>query len=138
MAAAAKHYRASHVLGIRGGALFMPAGLPGWRYAPTKGATVLRQMLRARILASRETGREESQEGLLTEGLAAGIELAGYRLGGEFLRQFQSAVPQVSAGVSEIEQDSLGGSGLWLRAEPDEDRSQADALAAILAIGIKS
>ena len=27
----------------------------------------------------------------------------------------------------------LGGPGLWLRAEPDEDASQADALAAIIA-----
>ena len=28
--------------------------------------------------------------------------------------------------------------GLWLRAEPGESREQADALAAILAIGIKA
>ena len=138
MAAAAEHFRASHVLGIRGGALAMPGGLPGWRYAPTKGASVLRQMLRARILASREAGREESQEGLLAEGLEHGLELAGYRLGPEFVRLFQSAVPQVSARVSEIEQDMLGTSGLWLRAEPGEDREGADALAAILAIGIKT
>ncbi len=138
MESAAKHFRASHVLGIRGGALFMPAGLPGWRYAPTKGAAVMRQMMRARILASREAGREESQESLLAQGLANGLELAGYRLGPDFLHQFQSAVPQVSPGVAEIDQDMLGGGGLWLRAEPDEDRGQADALAAILAIGIKS
>ena len=32
----------------------------------------------------------------------------------------------------------LGGGGLWLRAEPGEDRAQADALAAIIAIGIKA
>jgi len=138
MTAAARHFRASHVLGIRGGALFMPAGLPGWRYAPAKGATILRQMMRARILASREAGRVESQEQLLAEGLDKGLELSGYRLGGEFLGAFQSAVPKVSAGVSDIEQGMLGGSGLWLRAEPDEDREQADALAAILAIGIKA
>jgi len=116
----------------------MPAGLPGWRYAPAKGATILRQMMRARILASREAGRVESQEQLLAEGLDKGLELSGYRLGGEFLGAFQSAVPKVSAGVSDIEQGMLGGSGLWLRAEPDEDREQADALAAILAIGIKA
>ena len=34
--AAAAHFRASHVLGIRGGALLMPPELPGWRYAPVK------------------------------------------------------------------------------------------------------
>ena len=33
--------------------------------------------------------------------------------------------------------DMLGGSALWLRAEPDEDRGQADALAAVIAVGIK-
>ena len=138
VAAAAAHFRASHVLGIRGGALFMPAGLPGWRYAPFKGASVLRQMLRARILASREAGRDESQDALLAEGLERGLELAGYRLGPEFLRQFQSQVPPVAPGVAEIEQDMLGTSGLWLRAEPGEDREAADALAAIVAIGIKA
>ena len=138
VAAAAAHFRASHVLGVRGGALLMPAGLPGWRYAPVKGATVLRQMLRARILASREAGRDESQEGLLAEGLEHRLELGGYRLGKEFLRQFPSQVPPVAPGVAEIEQDMLGGSGLWLRAEPGEDRAQADALAAIVAIGIKA
>ena len=50
MATTGAHFRATHVLGIRGGALLMPPGLPGWRYAPVKGATILRQLLRARIL----------------------------------------------------------------------------------------
>ncbi len=138
MAGAAKHFRASHVLGIRGGALVMPAALPGWRYAPTKGASVLRQMLRARILASREAGRDESQEGLLAEGLRQGLDLAGYRLGFEFINQFQNLVPDNSSNASYIDQDMIGSSGLWLRAEPAEDRAAADALAAILAIGIKA
>ncbi len=138
IAAAAKHFRASHVLGIRGGALLLPEGLPGWRYAPVKGANALRQLLRARILASREAGVTETQEGLTAEGMERGLELAGYRMGAEFIRQFQSLVPPLVPGVTEIEQDMLGGGGLWLRAEPGEDRDQADALAAIIAIGIKA
>jgi len=135
MAAAAKHFRASHVLGIRGGALVTPPGLPTWHYAPVKGGSQLRTMLRARILSSREAGRSESQEDLLEQGLTHGIELAGHRLGPEFIRQFQALAP---AEATVIDQDVLGGSGLWLRAEPGEDRAQADALAAILTIGIKS
>jgi hypothetical protein len=135
MAAAAKHFRASHVLGIRGGALVTPPGLPAWHYAPVKGASQLRTMLRARILSSREAGITETQDELLEQGLKHGIELAGYRLGPEFVRQFQALAP---AEATVIDQDMLGGSGLWLRAEPGEDRAQADALAAILAIGIKS
>lgn len=138
MAAAAQHYRPTHVLGLRGGALVMPGGLPGWRYAPAKGATILRQMLRARILAAREAGREETSEALLEEGLTNGIELAGYRLSAAFIEQFQSLQPAPAVGVSDIPQDMVGGSGLWLRAEPDEDRQQADTLAAIVAIGMKA
>lgn len=137
--AAASHFRASHVLGIRGGAVLMPGTLPGWRYAPVKGALVLRQLLRARILSSREAGVTESQEGLLCDGLEQGLELAGYRLGSAFIQQFQSLVPVISPRVSEVDQETLGGGGgLWLRAEPGEDRAAADALAAIIAIGIKS
>ena len=137
MAAAAAHFRASHVLGIRGGALLVPADLPGWLYAPQKGANLLRQMLRARIMASRELGREETQDLLLAEGLELGLELSGHRLGAAFLARFQSLVPASTPALSAIDQDMLGAGGLWLRAEPDEDRQQADALAAILAIGIK-
>lgn len=138
VSAAAIHFRASHVLGIRGGALLTPPGLPAWRYAPVKGASQLRTMLRARILAAREAGVTETQEGLTEVALDRGVELAGFRLGAEFVRQFQSLTPPVAVLASEIEQDMLGGGGLWLRAEPDEDRAQADALAAILAIGIKA
>jgi hypothetical protein len=139
VAAAAVHYRASHVLGIRGGSLLLPGTLPGWRYAPLNGTTILRQLLRMRILSSREAGVAETQEGLLAEAGERGLELAGYRFGAEFIRRFQSLTPTTSARLSEIGQDMIGaGGGLWLRAEPGEDRMQADALAAILAIGITS
>lgn len=135
MATAARHFRVTHVLGIRGGALFAPERLPGWHYAPAKGASLLRQMIRARILTAREAGTSETQDGLMAEGLQSGLELAGYRLSNLFLNQFQSLVADSS---TVIEQDTIGGGGLWLRAEPDEDRHQADALAAILTIGMKS
>lgn len=138
MTAAARHFGAMHVLGVRGGGLFLPANLPGWRYASVSGAAMLRQMIRARILAAREAGRNETHEGLLAEALDKGIELAGYRLSAEFVRQFQALVPQERAGVTEIAHETVGGSGLWLRAEPDEDAEQADALAAVLAIGLKA
>lgn len=135
--AAAEHFGATAILAIRGGALVAPGnGLPRWHYAPVKGAAVLRQMLRARIVASREGGTSETQGTLLDRALAEGIELTGHRLGAEFIRQIQTLAPP--AGASEVGQDMLGGGGLWLRAEPDEDTAQADALAAILAIGLKA
>lgn len=135
---AAALFGATHVLGLRGGAMLTPGRLPTWHYAPVGGASILRQMLRARIVASREAGLAETQEGLLETGLKGGITLSGHRLGAEFLRQFQSLKPFAAPVLHEIGQDMPGGSGLWLRAEPDENREQADALAAILAIGVKA
>ncbi|MEJ5975650.1 hypothetical protein WG901_03325 [Novosphingobium sp. PS1R-30] len=136
MGAAAEHFRATHVLGIRGGAMLTPASLPGWHYAPTKGAAILRQLFRARILASREIGISESQDSLLETGLREGLELSGFGLGAQFLEELQRL--EAIDGASVIDQEMIGGGGLWLRAEPGEDRNQADALAAVLAIGIKA
>lgn len=133
--AAASHFDATHVLSIRGGGLVVPADLPGWRYGPIKGASLLRTLIRARVLSSREAGREENGEGLLIEAQEHGIELAGYRLSAAMVQQLRAAQP--NAELAEIEQDLLGGSPLWLRAEPDADAAQADALAAYLTMAIR-
>ena len=136
--AAARHFRATHILGIRGGGLVLPDKLPGWHYAPVKGASLLKTMLRARILAVREAGREEKSETLLEQGLSLGLDLAGYSLSGEMLRQLGDLAPGKRPSIAVIEHEVLGGGALWLRAEPAEDRAQADALAAIVAIGIEA
>jgi hypothetical protein len=138
IAAAAAHFGATHVLGIRGGVLAQPSDLPGWRYGPVKGANLLRQMLRARIMSSREAGLTETQDDLLALGARQGLDLVGYRLGAELLNELQAAVPANAPYLAEILQDMVGGGGLWLRAEPGEDRNQADALAAIVAVGIRA
>ncbi len=134
-AAAAAHFGATHCLTIRGGALIAPA-LPGWHYAPVRGAILLKGLLRARIIAARELGREETQDGLLELGAREGLELAGYSLSPALIADLQAAVPPERPGSPVIAQDLLGGSPLWLRAEPGEDAAQADALAAIAAVGI--
>jgi len=134
MAAAARLFGATHVLAIRGGCLFTPAKLPATHYAAVKGASVLRQLLRARTLSAREAGREETREGLMALALKDGIELAGYRLGPEFIRQFEPMLPREDS--NEVTQDAVGGSGLWLRAEPGESTAQADALAAAVAVSL--
>ncbi|MCZ8323648.1 MAG: hypothetical protein O9283_00110 [Sphingomonadaceae bacterium] len=135
MTAAADHFRATHVLAVRGGGLIVPPGLPGWCYGPVKGSSLLRTMLRARVLSAREAGREESGEGLLVEAQEHGIELAGYRLGAGMVQHLQAAQP---ATLAEIAQDVVGGSPLWLRAEPDYAPSQADALAAYLTMAVRA
>lgn len=134
MAAAARLFGATHVLGMRGGCLFTPPRLPALHYAPVEGAAVLRPLLRARILSSREAGREETREGLMALAVREGIELAGHRLGAAFVRQLEPMTPR--ADVPEIVQESLRGGGLWLSAEPDDDTEQADILAGLIAAAL--
>ena len=135
MTAAADHFGATHVLALRGGCLFTPSGLPAWHYAPVKGANILRSMIRARLLASREAGKEENREALTEEAQNRGIVLAGYALGPALFRDLEAFAPDPA--VPAITQEQVGGSGLWLRAEPDEDSAQADALAALLVGGMR-
>lgn len=91
--AAGRHFRASHVLAIRGGGLLLPPALPGWHYAPVKGASLIKTLLRARIVAAREMGVDESAAALMARGQQDGLELAGYSLSAEMLRQIDQAVP---------------------------------------------
>lgn len=130
MNAAARHFGATHALAIRGGALVRPP-LPGPDYAPAKGASILRQLLRARILSSREAGHSETAEQLLAQGMEGGLVLAGYSLGAALIGQLQRAEP--SPGQATISQSDIGGGGLWLRAEPSNDPAQAEALATRIA-----
>ena len=86
---------------------------------------------------AREAGIAETQDGLLALGRAEGLDLAGLRLSADFITEFLGRVPDAEAPHREISQEALGcGGGLWLRAEPGEDAAQADALAAIIAMGL--
>jgi hypothetical protein len=133
-AEAAWHFSATHVLAIRAGAMIAPDSLPGWRYAPVAGSSQLRALLRARVLASREAGRDEDRDRLLEMGRKDGLELAGYRLGALMIEALADAELPGAVKQRDIAQGDIGGPGLWLRAEPDYDPKQADALAAILAM----
>lgn len=133
--AASRHFAASHVLAMRGGGLLLPPRLGGWHYAPVKGATLLKTLLRARVIASREAGKEESVDELVDTGIEDGLELGGYHLSGETIRQLRVLQPPERETVTTIDHATIGGGAPWLRAEPGFDRSQADALAAIVALG---
>ncbi len=130
---AAAHFEATHVLSIRGGALCEPTGIPALRYAPATGSAILRGMLRARVLASKEAGLAEDREQLLEHGRRNGLELAGYRLGAALVGELETAEPSGGAALVNIGQGDIGGAGLWLRAEPDHSPEQAEALAAAVA-----
>jgi hypothetical protein len=103
------------------------------RYVPVTGETLLRGMLRARVIASKEAGLVEDRQALLERGRRDGLELAGYRLGAQMVRDLEGAGPAGGAALANIAQADLGGPGLWLRAEPDHSSEQADSLAALVA-----
>ena len=113
------------MLAIRGGALVAP-GLPGLAYAPVSGTAILRQLLRGRILAAREMGREEDRVALLEAGKQSGLELAGYPLPATMIAELEAAEADPQLGV--LTQEDIGGGALWLRAEPSEDAAQVQAL----------
>jgi hypothetical protein len=136
-AEAASFFAATHVLTIRSAAAIAPA-LPGWRYAPQAPGSQLRSLLRARILSSREGGRDEDRDALLAEGRERGLELAGYRLGPAMIAGLAETELLATDGQNDIAQRDIGGPGLWLRAEPEHDPKQADALAAIVAMGLRA
>ncbi len=133
---AAQQFGASHVLTIRGSALFAPQTLPAWHYAPAMGPRILRNMLRAQVLALRETGQQLSIDELGERGAAQGIELAGWQFGPQLFSQLQEAEPLANPAHAIIEQSEVGGAGLWLRAEPDDNADQVAALADIIAAKI--
>ena len=133
-AAACDHFRATHVLGIRCGALMMPDDRACIAYAPAKGSGLLNTMLRARVITSREAGLNETRDGLLAQGRKEGLRLSGHSLSAQMVSQLEAAEPREDARA--ITQSELGGAGLWFRAEPEHDPAQAEALAAIVAAEI--
>ncbi|MEM7688282.1 MAG: hypothetical protein AAF291_04605 [Pseudomonadota bacterium] len=130
---AAQSFGATHCLSIRAGALLAPTQLSGWQYAPLDGPKLLSAMLRARMIAAREAGQSETREDLLERGRAEGLTLAGWPLGAPLVRALESAALNAAPAQTVIDQSAVGGAGLWLRAEPDENTDQATALAQIVA-----
>ncbi len=136
--AAANHFSATHVLAFRSGCWIVPSALPGWLYAPSKPGQVLRAMLRARTIAAREAGRQETAESLLEQGRKEGLELAGWKLGSALIGELEATGFEVHDHHNTIDHSEIGGKALWLRAENDFDPEQAEALAALIAAGISS
>jgi hypothetical protein len=137
MARAAGHFAASHLLTLRGGAVVAPDELPGWRLEPIGSAQVLRPLLRARTLSSREEGRSETTEGLLEQGRKAGVELAGYQLGPAMVRDLEAASAPDAPTRATLTLAELGGAPLWLRSEPGDDPALSSALAARMAADLQ-
>lgn len=132
VAAAAAHFGATHVFAVRSGCWLAPDGMEGWLYAPAKPKQVLRSMIRARVLAAREAGTEEIADALMERGRTEGLTLAGWPLGADLLQELETAEVVTPPGYSIVEQATVGGKPLWLRAENDDDADQAQALVALI------
>lgn len=131
MAQAARHFGATDVLAVRGGALVFPHTLPGLVLEPAKGGSILRHLLRARVISAREAGRQEDSAALLEKGRSEGLELAGWHCGAALIAGLETAPAQIE-GQRIVAQSELGGGGLWLRAEPAAAPEQSAALAQIV------
>jgi hypothetical protein len=130
---------ATHIVAIRGGALIddVAPELPHWRLAPVSGASLLKTMLRTRIAGDKEAGLTTSMDDLMAAALSAPLELAGTILGPHMIAQLACAEPAALSGLTTRllgeGPDTITGSALWLRAEPQDDPEMATALAEELA-----
>ena len=130
---AARQFGATEVLAVRGGALVLPAHLPGHVLEPVSGASLLRRLLRARIVALREDGEHASIDDLLERGREDGLTLAGYHFNPAMIAGLEGALPAHEGQRTILLAELGGGPALWSRAEPGEDAQQAAALARIVA-----
>ena len=108
-----------------------------WRLSPAKGNSLLKTLLRTRIAGEREAGRTVTASDLIAQAERGPIELAGNRLGSRMVAQLGEALPAdlpariVTPGSGE---NMIAGSALWLRAEPGEDATMAEAIATDIAM----
>ncbi|RKF23583.1 hypothetical protein D6851_01775 [Altericroceibacterium spongiae] len=126
--AAATYFRATDILTIRGGILLAPQHFSGWSYAPVDGPSILRKMIRSRIIGQRETGIAEKREDLMIRGRSEGLELAGYRLGPAMIEQLSRTGTARPGNLIEIPHSQLQEGPLWHRTEPDSNQKEAQSL----------
>jgi len=121
------------VASIRGGTLIDHGvrAATWWRLAPVGGASLLRTLMRARVSADREAGIATSLESLQAEAQAAPLMLAGNSLSPAMIAELGTAEAQPVAPLRSIGlgADGIAGTPLWLRAEPGEDATMAQAIA---------
>jgi hypothetical protein len=121
----------THLASIRGGALLVTGDpLPQWQLAPVQGSSLLKTMLRTRIVSDKEGGLNSTLDGLLADAQHGPLNLSGYRLSAGMLASLDSAIPASAAFEAAL--SDVAGKPLWLRAEPQEDAEMSTALAAEL------
>lgn len=118
----------------RGGALIddVVTGAVGWwRMAPLSGSAIVKSLLRMRIASDREAGVTSSSQALRDSVRQDGsLLLGGNNLSLVMLDQLEAAAPATVAPLRSASAADMGGSPLWLRAEPGEDAVMARNMAA--------
>lgn len=145
-AALAQALEADHILAVRGGAL-LTLGVPARAYllAPVDGASLWRDMLRARAAADAEAGQPRTVA-QLEAASAAGetLELAGYRFPPALARELHAArAPARAPGSRNVTLSPsphadavLSGPPVWRQSEPEDSSALAHALAQDIAAWI--
>ena len=147
LASCAKRYRFDGAASFRGGALLTAplSDLPQWQLAPVRGANLLRTMMRTRLAADKESGRNTTLADLQEIAAKEAIQLAGHVVSPALFNGLHDAMPATGehCRVARLEGDSkpcdvaLAGKTLWLRAEPDEDPALSAAIATDIADWIR-
>ncbi|MEW4466793.1 hypothetical protein AB1K62_03045 [Parasphingorhabdus sp. JC815] len=108
-----------------------------WRFAPAKGSSLLRTMMRTRIASDKEAGVVTNMTNLSAEAERGNVNLAGNAIGSAMFAELKTAIPAQSTNIrtvqlannSQAADAKLPGSALWLRAEPDDDTILSAAIA---------
>lgn len=124
----------THIVSLRGGALIdHVADVPVLRLAPVKGSSLLKTMLRTRLIADKEAGKSSTAEDLLAYAQSGPLELSGYKLSADMLVSLEKATPADVAHMQEVSLAEINGTPLWLRAEPQDDPAMSAASAVYIA-----
>jgi hypothetical protein len=139
-AAAGRAIGRPHVVALRGGALIDDAVVAAswWRFAPTPGATLLRQLERAQKIADGEAGSGGATPGGgIGGGGDATVDLAGYRVSPLLSEGLRAAEPAIPTGPLRSLPFEGPGIAPWRRAEPTADPELAARLGADIADWIR-
>ena len=133
--------RPGHVAALRGGCLVTGGAVAQsrWLMAPVGGEAIVRDLVRARQAADRETGTAFDADSIDQDGPP--IELTGHVLPRPLLRSLRTAEPDAAAPCRVVRLDGdprpadlyVAGAPLWRRSEPGDDPALAATLAVDLA-----
>lgn len=131
------------VAAFRSGAMIDDAVYCGkhWRMAPEDGPELLRQLVRTRLAAERETGTGMSKELLLAQARLESTEFSGFHLPPTMIAELEAAALPVHEeprtvmleGSTAKADAYLSGKPVWRQNEPEADHWLAQQIAADMA-----